>query len=87
MTAGERAKALKYLEESRAEFLAAIDGVSDAQWKWKPAPAKWSVGECAEHIVMSEGDDVGEDSGSAGVAGERGVGDSRPRARRKSLSR
>ncbi len=54
MTAEERAKAVKYLEDSRAEFLAAIDGVSDAQWRWKPAPAKWSVGECAEHIVMSE---------------------------------
>jgi hypothetical protein len=54
MTSEERAKAVKYLEDSRAEFLAAIDGVSDAQWRWKPAPAKWSVGECAEHIVISE---------------------------------
>jgi hypothetical protein len=55
MTAAERAKALQYLEESRVEFLAAIDGVTDAQWKWKPAPEKWSVGEVAEHIVVAEG--------------------------------
>ena len=55
MTAGERAKALKYLEESQAEFLAAIDGVTDAQWRWKPAPERWSVGETAEHIVTAEG--------------------------------
>jgi hypothetical protein len=55
MTAGERAKALKYLEESQAEFLAAIEGVTDAQWRWRPAPERWSVGETAEHIVTAEG--------------------------------
>jgi hypothetical protein len=54
MTAAERAKVLKWLDESRQEFLAAIEGVSDAQWRWKPAPEKWSVGECAEHIVTAE---------------------------------
>src|SRR4051812_33842049 len=55
MTAMERSKALKYLEESRAEFLAAIDGVSETQWRWKPAPEKWSVGVVAEHVVVAEG--------------------------------
>jgi hypothetical protein len=55
MTAGERAKALQYLEEPQEEFLAAIDGVTDAQWRWKPAPERWSVGEVAEHIVTAEG--------------------------------
>jgi hypothetical protein len=54
MTMDERTKILNYLEESRKEFLAAIDGVSDAQWKWKPAPERWSVGEVAEHIVLAE---------------------------------
>ena len=54
MTKAERAKVLGYLEDSKREFLAAIDGVSDAQWKWKPAPQKWSVGEVAEHIVVAE---------------------------------
>jgi hypothetical protein len=54
MTAEDRAKALKYLEESRKEFLAAIDGVTAEQWKWKPAPERWSVGETAEHIVLAE---------------------------------
>jgi hypothetical protein len=56
MTGAERTKLLDWLEESRKEFLAAIDGVSDAQWKWKPAPEKWSVGEVAEHVVMAEAD-------------------------------
>jgi DinB superfamily len=54
MTPEERANALKWLEESRREFLAAIDGVTEAQWKWKPAPDRWSVGEVAEHIVLAE---------------------------------
>jgi hypothetical protein len=54
MTAEDRAKAVNYLEESRKEFLAAIDGVTEEQWKWKPAPERWSVGETAEHIVLAE---------------------------------
>lgn len=54
MSNAERTKVLNWLAESRKEFLAAIDGVSDAQWKWKPAPEKWSVGECAEHVVLAE---------------------------------
>ena len=55
MTAQERANALKWLEESRTEFLAAITGLSEEQWKWKSTPDRWSVGEVAEHIVLAEG--------------------------------
>src|SRR5262249_3864503 len=54
MTAEDRAKALRWLEQSRAEFLSAIDGVSEEQWKWKPAPERWSIGEIAEHVVLGE---------------------------------
>jgi hypothetical protein len=54
ITAEERTKVLNWLEESRKEFLAAIDGLSEEQWKWKPAPERWSVGETAEHIVLAE---------------------------------
>jgi len=54
MTKEERANALRWLEESRAEFLAAVDGLTDAQWRWKPAPDRWSVGEVAEHVVLAE---------------------------------
>lgn len=54
MTPEERANALKWLEQSRKEFLAAIDGLSEQQWLWKPAPNRWSVGEVAEHIVLAE---------------------------------
>ena len=54
MTPEERARVLNWLEDSRKEFLAAIDGVSERQWKWKPAPDRWSVGEVAEHVVLAE---------------------------------
>jgi uncharacterized damage-inducible protein DinB len=54
MTPEERTKVLNWLQESRKEFLAAIDGLTDQQWKWKPAPGRWSVGEVAEHIVLAE---------------------------------
>lgn len=54
MTAEDRTKVIDWLAESRHEFLAAIDGVTEEQWKWKPTPARWSVGETAEHIVLAE---------------------------------
>ena len=54
ITADERAKLVKYLQDSQKEFLALLDGVSDGQWRWKPAPERWSVAETAEHIAMAE---------------------------------
>jgi hypothetical protein len=54
ITAEERAKLLRYLNDSQKEFLSYIENVSDVQWKWKPGPDRWSVGETAQHIVLSE---------------------------------
>lgn len=54
VTAAERTKLLNWLVESRQQFLAATENVSEAQWKWKPSPERWSVGEVAEHIVKAE---------------------------------
>src|SRR5688572_29783955 len=43
------------LQRSRAEFLASIaDVTTEAQWNYKPAPDRWSVGECAAHIIAAE---------------------------------
>ena len=50
----ERTQVLAWLDESHAEFVTAIDDVSDAQWTWSSAPQRWSVGEIAEHVVMAE---------------------------------
>jgi len=54
MTAAERAYLLDQLEQSKKEMIASIQGVTAAQWKFKPAPAVWSVAECAEHIILAE---------------------------------
>lgn len=53
MSAEQRTKALSWLEKSHRDFYASIDGVSDEQWNWKPAPERWSVGETAQHIVLA----------------------------------
>jgi uncharacterized damage-inducible protein DinB len=54
MNDSERAFLLDQLEQSKKNMLASIQGLNDAQWKFKPAPNVWSVAECAEHIVLSE---------------------------------
>lgn len=54
LSAKERADLIQYLQDARKEFVDSVSGLSDQQWRWKPAPERWSVGECAEHIVLSE---------------------------------
>jgi hypothetical protein len=54
LTDGERAEAIKYFEETRQSFLDAVKGLSEAQWKYKPGPDRWSIAEVAEHIAISE---------------------------------
>lgn len=55
LSQAERDKAVAELEGSKKAFLDATKGLSDAQWNFKPAPERWSVKECAEHIALSEG--------------------------------
>ena len=50
----EREKAVKYLEQTRANVLKATRGLSEAQWNFKPAPDRWSVAEVTEHIAAAE---------------------------------
>jgi len=54
LSQGERDFALSSLHASRKMFLDAISSLSDRQWKYKPSIERWSVAECAEHIVASE---------------------------------
>ncbi|MBI3666138.1 MAG: DinB family protein [Acidobacteria bacterium] len=54
LTTDERREAIAQLEESRKKFLAAIAGLSEQQWNFKPAPDRWSIAECAEHITVTE---------------------------------
>lgn len=50
----ERELALKHLQVTHDAFLKSISGLSEKQWKFKPAPDRWSVAEVAEHIAVSE---------------------------------
>lgn len=55
LTTSERDYLVQQLETSKADMLASIDGLTAAQWKFKPAPDVWSVEECAEHLIKTEG--------------------------------
>jgi uncharacterized damage-inducible protein DinB len=54
LTQPERERAIAELESSRQELLAAVAGLSPAQWAFKPAPERWSIVECLEHIALAE---------------------------------
>ena len=54
LTPDEKAKAIKMLLDSQNEFLSYVEKLSDAQWNARPIPFKWTVGETAEHIALSE---------------------------------
>jgi uncharacterized damage-inducible protein DinB len=51
---GERDRAMSHLHATRKVFLDSVAGLSEAQWKFKVAPERWSIAECAEHIAVSE---------------------------------
>ena len=54
LSAEEREAALKSLQATHDAFLQSIAGLSEKQWKFKPAPDRWSVAEVSEHIAVSE---------------------------------
>jgi len=54
LTATDREKGVKYLEQTRDAVVAATQGLSEGQWKYKAAPDKWSVAETLEHIAVAE---------------------------------
>src|SRR5450631_4636305 len=43
MSDAERSFLIDQMEASKKAFLASISGLSEAQWKFKPAPTVWSV--------------------------------------------
>lgn len=54
LTAEERSQLLWQLEKSSKIVLASLENVSAEQWVYKPAPERWSIAECAEHIVTAD---------------------------------
>ena len=45
---------MSHLHSTRKQFLDSIEGLSEAQWNFKPDEKTWSVAEVAEHIAISE---------------------------------
>src|SRR5271166_3452825 len=54
LSAEEREAALNSLQATHDAFLKSISGLSEKQWRFKPAPDRWSVAEVSEHIAVSE---------------------------------
>jgi len=54
LTHNERDVALSHLHATQKAFLDSTQNVTEAQWKFKPGPDRWSVAEVAEHIALSE---------------------------------
>lgn len=54
LSQAEKDKALQYLESTKKDVLDATKDLSSAQWNFKPAPDRWSIAECMEHIAIAE---------------------------------
>lgn len=54
VTQAEKDRALQYLETTKRNVLEATNGLSEAQWNFKPAPERWSVAQVMEHIAAAE---------------------------------
>jgi uncharacterized damage-inducible protein DinB len=50
MTAGTMQ--MTELEAARDAFVAAIEGLHDGQWRFRPSPEQWSIAEVAEHVAL-----------------------------------
>ena len=53
LTAEERKYAIDLLKQTQKDLLASVQGLSEAQLNFKPAPDRWSVLECVQHITLS----------------------------------
>ncbi len=54
MKPAERERAISYLTQTRDNLLRATSGLSPAQMQFKPAPDRWSVADCLEHLITVE---------------------------------
>lgn len=40
----------RQLREARADAEKLVEGLTDAQFNWSPAPGRWSIAECLDHL-------------------------------------
>jgi hypothetical protein len=52
LTSSEIDQATRHLEQTRSGVIGALTGLSEAQWRFKPASGAWSVAENMEHIIF-----------------------------------
>jgi hypothetical protein len=54
MNPADRSQMLQMLAESRDQLVDATAGISNEQSKMRPAPDRWSILECVEHVGRAE---------------------------------
>ena len=40
----------RQLRDARSDAEKLVDGLTDAQFNWRPAPGRWSIAECLDHL-------------------------------------
>jgi hypothetical protein len=53
-TEKDREFALKYMNDTKEDFVKQLTGLSDAQLNFRAAPGRWTIAEIAEHIIVVE---------------------------------
>jgi hypothetical protein len=54
LTPADRTFLVDYLVRTQRLYRDEVSGVSPEQWRFKPLPQRWSLAECAEHIILAE---------------------------------
>jgi DinB superfamily len=54
ITPQERDRIVKYLSTTGDQVIFEAANLVEAQWTFKPAPDRWSVGEVVEHLALAE---------------------------------
>ncbi|HEY6252968.1 MAG TPA: DinB family protein [Candidatus Angelobacter sp.] len=54
ITEAEREAAVQLLQSRREMFLAAVAGLGQEHWQFKPDAERWSIAEIAEHLIAVE---------------------------------
>ena len=54
MTAGDRQRLVAHFEMTEAWLVSELDGLTDTQLAWRPAPDVWSVKDVVEHLGIAE---------------------------------
>jgi hypothetical protein len=54
MTQGDRQRLLAHLDMTESWLVSELEGLSDAQLKFRPTPESWSITEVIEHLAIAE---------------------------------